>query len=867
MLRYNRSDLIMIPAKLQLRNFMCYRDNVPPLLLDGVHVACLCGDNGAGKSALLDAITWALWGKTSRSQSDDSLIHVGRDEMEVELEFQVADDLYRVVRKRERGGGSRRAGRSILELHLATGASFLPITGNTLRETQHKIEKLLHLDFETFVNSSFLVQGRADEFTIKSPDKRKQVLAEILGLGYYDALEERCRDQSRKSSNKAAQLESTLADLADEIDKRNDFLLRARQVRGALKETEDQLQSLDNQIQSLRLNKQTLEQKKETVDQLSARINKSEADGKDLKEKEDELTKAIAEDDAVALAGEEIRRGFQQLQEVTSEKDALDSKSATYLDLSQQRTNLERDIDKAREGLEAKQEGQISQVGDLDKQLQAGENAVNDLAEATAKVKSLEDLDKKLASSRAHNDELGSKIASQKTSNEELRRQMTELKISIDNLAGGQGECPLCGTELGVDRCNTLLVDYQKQGSIKRDAFRENEVSIDQLEKQRGFIREDLTKDERRLKSEQPEVLQRIGALEQTRDLSALAAKERPQIIASLAEVERHLKEGLYAMPEKADLSDTITKLETLSFDQDAHKQLISEYNRLLPFQKQHQTLENAQTRLPLNQDQLEKTRNALKNSEDSAKADRAQKSELGKELDGLPELVEDLLSKEATRGSISKEVDSLKKEQGAAERDIERLQEMEEKATSTKTELASANEEQAIYDELRLAFGRRGIQALIIESAIPEIEEEANSLLGRMTDYRMNLKLETQASLRSREGVQETLDIRISDELGSRSYETYSGGEAFRVNVALRIALSRLLARRAGAPLPTLFIDEGFGTQDVSGRDKIIEAIRGIQDDFERIIVITHIDELKEQFPVRIEVQRNSEGSTHWLS
>ena len=180
---------------------------------------------------------------------------------------------------------------------------------------------------------------------------------------------------------------------------------------------------------------------------------------------------------------------------------------------------------------------------------------------------------------------------------------------------------------------------------------------------------------------------------------------------------------------------------------------------------------------------------------------------------------------------------------------------------------LARAVEEQGIFGELTAAFGRRGVQALIIESALPEIEDEANRLLGRMTDNRMHLKLETQSAYRSKEGVQETLEIKIADELGTRSYESFSGGESFRINLALRIALSRLLARRAGAPLPTLFIDEGFGTQDPDGRDKVIEAINVIRDDFEQIIVITHIDELKEQFPARIEVEKTPEGSTFWLS
>jgi exonuclease SbcC len=107
-----------------------------------------------------------------------------------------------------------------------------------------------------------------------------------------------------------------------------------------------------------------------------------------------------------------------------------------------------------------------------------------------------------------------------------------------------------------------------------------------------------------------------------------------------------------------------------------------------------------------------------------------------------------------------------------------------------------------------------------------------------------------------------ETLDISISDNVGVRPYEMYSGGEAFRVNFAIRIALSRLLAQRAGARLQTLVIDEGFGSQDPEGRQRLVEAINIIQSDFDRVLVITHIDSLKDAFPVRIQVTKGAEGS-----
>ena len=180
--------------------------------------------------------------------------------------------------------------------------------------------------------------------------------------------------------------------------------------------------------------------------------------------------------------------------------------------------------------------------------------------------------------------------------------------------------------------------------------------------------------------------------------------------------------------------------------------------------------------------------------------------------------------------------------------------------------ERESLADDAGLYDELGAAFGKGGVQALLIEAAIPRLEDEANDLLSRMTDGRMSLKMQTQRARRTggtNSDLIETLHIDVADEMGTRSYDLFSGGERFRVDLALRIALSKLLAWRAGAQLPTLFIDEGFGTQDAQGRDRIVEVIKAIEDDFQRILVITHMDEVKEAFPVRIEVSRAVGGGS----
>jgi exonuclease SbcC len=149
----------------------------------------------------------------------------------------------------------------------------------------------------------------------------------------------------------------------------------------------------------------------------------------------------------------------------------------------------------------------------------------------------------------------------------------------------------------------------------------------------------------------------------------------------------------------------------------------------------------------------------------------------------------------------------------------------------------------------------------MIIEHTLPELETEANRILEQLTGGRMHIRFETQRETKSG-SVRETLDIIISDEKGTRPYESFSGGEQFRINFAIRVALSQLLAQRAGVRLRSLFVDEGFGSLDADGRRRLVEAVKAVQSDFDLVLVITHIEELQDAFPTRIQVTKTEAGS-----
>jgi len=253
----------MIPGKLSMRNFLCYRDNVPPLDFSGIHVACLSGDNGHGKSAILDAITWALWGK-ARARTEDELVHLGQTEAEVDFEFLVDSARYRVIRKRKRATGRGR-GESMLDFFVESPDGWRVISGNTLRETERRIQETLHMDHETFINSAFLMQGRADEFVRKTAAQRKEVLASILGLDQYDRLAERSRELAKETELRRRQLELDIQSIDQQLARRGEYEQQLEEVEAELARTEEEAASQEQLVDTLRRAAEALEHQRQQL--------------------------------------------------------------------------------------------------------------------------------------------------------------------------------------------------------------------------------------------------------------------------------------------------------------------------------------------------------------------------------------------------------------------------------------------------------------------------------------------------------------------------------------------------------------------------------------------------------------------------
>ena len=433
--------------------------------------------------------------------------------------------------------------------------------------------------------------------------------------------------------------------------------------------------------------------------------------------------------------------------------------------------------------------------------------------------------------------------------------------IGLEQLAAADGAmCPLCGQALTAEHRADMLAQLTSERDDKRAQYRQCSAEIESISlesKQRGAEIDGWALQLKDL----PALQQRLGAQAEGARLAEEAEAALPGERRQLGLLETRLATEDFGAEWRRQLDQLEHERADIGYDPSSHADLRSRLETFANYERQHTQLEFARSSLP----EAQQIRDGAAARLAAMRAAQGQDQE---RLECIASAITALEAQAQTESEQRERVESIRAEvQRLNEGKIILEQELNAVAAGRKAlkrlgaRLESSQHLQSLYNELRAAFGKNGLPALIIETAIPELEAEANDLLARMTDGRMSLRLSTQREKISG-GFAETLDIEIADERGTRGYELYSGGEAFRINFALRIALSKLLTRRAGAQLQTLFIDEGFGSQDEDGRDKLVDAINTIQSDFDLILVITHIDELRDSFPVHLLVEKTAAGS-----
>lgn len=845
----------MIPIRLQLTNFMPYRAP-DAVIFDGIDLACLTGHNGAGKSSILDAITWSLWGK-ARAKRDDELIHIGQADMQVQLDFEQEGIVYRVLRRRTRRG---RSSTGTLDLMiLRDDDAPLIINEVNTRLTQTKINDILRLDYETFVNSAFLQQGRADAFTIKTPAERKRILSDILGLDQWKVYEERAKTTLSELTTSINIIRHDIANIDQEIANEPQYQAELDNATAAHETATKNLEIIEDQHKQVANSETALQREQTNLANIERNIQRYTKDIESINEEIEYQDNKIADYQAIIDQEDEITQGYQLLLTARQSQSAITDQLTKMQELDKQYNQREKDLQKQKSELENERSTIVTTIENLQRQIELADS--EELEKVKAEVTRLQALETQREATTQAIQHMKEERAGLHATVENLIAEGTGMNERLDSLGKADGAtCPLCGEPLTDAHLNKLVEQLTQERDDKRNEYLKYKGRITEIDKDSKQSQKQVEAWGTQLK-ELPRLQQRYGRLEQQAADAQAASDELIIEQARLDQLDATLKTETYGEELRTQLQDIEAERQRIGYNPESHADIKTQLDTYSEFDRQHTNLEMAKIGLPESVKIKSNTEARRETLYQVLGEERQNLKSIKTDITQLEEMVKQERKLREELKAFRAEERNLSNRKIRAEQHLQAIAAQREKRTRRQKDLDNALTEQGMYEQLRVAFGKNGVPAMIIETAIPELEAEANSLLARMTDGRMTLRLTTQREKVSG-GVTETLDIDIADELGTRGYEMYSGGEAFRINFAIRIALSKMLARRAGAHLRTLFIDEGFGSQDDDGRNKLVEAITAIQADFDMILVITHIDELRDSFPVHVVVEKTQNGS-----
>ncbi len=451
----------------------------------GFDLACIAGANGAGKSSILDAITWVLFGQGRKR--DESLINTQSEAAEVTLVFAYEGNLFRVMRANPRGKTG------VLEFHIAQSSdplsennhealvidSWKPLTEHTTRATQSCIEETLRLDYDTFINAAFFLQGKADQFTQQRPGDRKRILASILGLETWETFRQRTAARRRAIDTEITVLDGRLSEINTELSEERARKDRLAELEAELERLVDSRITQEKSFEHIKKIAATLEEQHKLVDTMARQLETAQKRMSELESRVESRQKEKETHAEIIIRKEEIQEAYQRLLAARADLNHWEEIAAEFREHEKRRQSPLTTIEAERARLAQERESLEEQQSAVSSQ-QSTENILQ--SKITNLESSIANLQTEFINRKSLESELATaqeSLANAKAENPRLKAEMDELKVRIVQLTETDGAaCPLCGQPLSQDERKNLITELETIGKSMGDKWRANRALL-----------------------------------------------------------------------------------------------------------------------------------------------------------------------------------------------------------------------------------------------------------------------------------------------------------------------------------------------------------------------------------------------------
>ncbi len=799
----------------------------------------IVGINGAGKSSILEAILFALYGELPGGATYEKVLRRGttRDARGVvELEMDVGGKHIVITREFSRKGQTRARIRGDVKT----------LTEKPSQVTEEVI-KLLGMDRKTFEKA---VYGRQGEIAALLNDRseRKRLINRILGIEKLQVLQTAINSaitrlrriagsadlgtMERDLENARQRLKEVSAELEGTQRLLAEWKSRERELDTAIARTREELQELEKSLAEARSARQELARLKGMEKNLEERALELRREGITPKRPEDV---------------EKLRGKLKELERRAKQIDELLTLEKRLLELANKRVEKP-DAESARKSVE-ELEGQLQRVreelAEKRRALQETEKRIRELeaeaAELDRRIRTLTGVEQRIKELEKRVEELGSVEEIEKALrelSEEISAAETEIKQESTFVSAlrSASQCPVCGSALDDERRRELLEEHTKRMAKLRERVEELRRKVAEL-KRRQAESKGIQEELRRLSA-------KIGILEELRrrreeiraKLSEGAAM-REKLRRTIAELEARARELSEQLREKrAALEQLEKQLREYEEVEKARRELASIEERLrilgerpdLEDIRRQITLAEKGVELSRIEERLAQIRQKIEELESRAQNVEELENKVQTTRDALSKLVAERRALEAKILTEERRVKNLEELKATLER---RIEELERRIA----EITDAAERKAILENV----------AKIVSAAAEQVKESRlaaiNTILNTVWATLYPRKDITELRI-----VPEKNDYRIYAKTANGEtvdVDSLSGGERFDVALALRIAVAAAWGRSMGL----LVLDEPTHNLDEEATDALAEVLRHLPgDSFEQIIIITHNEALK---------------------